>query len=199
MRHGWSYIYERDPVSSRFLELVDHFALDGISLAEPATGRVIKLSSVGEQISSSKEDILSESLNSPIVNFNLYLAPSENLFCSMAKLDNKVVREGYSLDGKTDEQSARIIKDLTQLFCRRAANHGAFGFVADKFAGLYGDFHWDDFFLGTITSPPEWPLVLGISPEFAKSRDIPDYLYSREIGENWILFRRNSEADWAGG
>jgi hypothetical protein len=190
MRHGWIYIYELAPASSRIEELVDHLAFDGFSLAEPASGRVIRLSDVGEQILSSKQDILSESRNSSVVNFNLYIAPSDNLFCSLEKLDNEVVREGYSLDGKTDEQSVRIANDLTELFCRRAANRTAFGFVIDKFAGLHRDFQWDDFFLGTATSPPEWPLVLGISPGFVKLRDIPDSLYSHETGENWVLFRR---------
>ena len=119
MRHGWGYIYELPPICSRFEELADHFALDGISLADPGTGRVIRLSSVGEQISSSRQDILNECRKSHNVSFNLYLAASDNLFCSIEKLNSETVREELKPDGKTQHyESERIIKNLTELSAR---------------------------------------------------------------------------------
>src|SRR6266850_5728582 len=137
MRHGWVYIYESPPASERFEELVDHFALDGISLTNPGTGRAISLSPIGEQILTTREGILKELTERKEVPFNFYLDSTTNLFCSIDKLNDKVLREGYSLDGKTEQESERVIKSLTDLFCKRAENRVAFGLVVDKYAGLH--------------------------------------------------------------
>lgn len=191
MRHGWVYIYESPPALTRFEELAEHFALNGISLAEPGSGRVLRLSSIGEQIPSSREDIARELANSSQVYFNFYLAPSDNIFCSIVTLKNEIVREGYSLDGKTEEQSFRVIRNLTELFVQRAKKRDAFCLVADRFAELYGDFHWDDFAVGDTPYPPEWPLVLGFSKNFAKRGVVPYGLYRREEGADYLLFQRD--------
>jgi len=192
MRHGWVYLYEFPPAPTRFQELVDQLSLDGISLADPGTGQVIRLSPTGEQISSSKQDILRECANSSDVSFNLYIAPSDHLFASIFKLSDEILREGYSLDGKAEEQSQRVIKNLTQLFSNRAENRVAFGFVADEYAELHRDFHWDDFFAGTTDSPPEWPSIIGCSTNFAKVGLIPESLYSRNVAHTHILFNRRA-------
>jgi hypothetical protein len=189
MRHGWAYIYECPTALQRCEELLDHFSRDGVCLAEPTTGRVIRLSPVGEQIPSSKEDILKESACSPEVRFNLYLAPSTNIFCSIETISNEILRESYALDGKTDEESQRVIKNVAALFSIRARRGNAFGFAVDKYAELHADFHWDDFFVGDADVPPEWPLLLGCSKDFPKLNLIPDQLYIREEGQNFILFR----------
>ena len=155
MRHGWAYIYESPPASSRFDELVDHLTLDGITLADPGTGRVIRVSLVGDQIVSSREEIRAECVATQTVNFNFYLAASDNVFCSLNKIQPEVLRESFALDGKTEEQSLRVTQDLIQLFSRRAAKGSAFGFVADRYAELHQHFHWDDFFVGKECTPPE--------------------------------------------
>ena len=116
------------PAPIRFEELVDQLRHNGISLADPGTGRVIRLSTTGEQILSSREDIIGELANATEVSFNLYFAPSDNVFCSIRKLNDETLREGYSLDGKTEEESQHIIENLTRLFCKRAENGAAFGF-----------------------------------------------------------------------
>jgi hypothetical protein len=191
MRHGWIYVYESTPALARFEELVEHFALNGISLAEPGSGRVLRLSSVGEQIPSSREDIARELANSAEVYFNFYLAPSDNLFCSIVTLKNEIVREGYSLDGKTEEQSFRVIKELTQLFVQRAKKHTVSCIVADRVAELHRDFHWDDFVVGDAVLPAEWPLLLGFSKTFAKKCMVPDSLYHREEGTDYVLLQKD--------
>jgi hypothetical protein len=151
----------------------------------------LRLSPVGDQILSSREDILKECATSEAVYFNLYLAPSDNLFCSLERLNDEVLREGYSLDGKNEEQSLRVIENLIRLFSQRAAKHVAFGLVADRYAELHRDFHWDDFFVGSERKPPEWPLVMGFSSNFPKLKVIPDGLYGRTApGANCVLFRK---------
>jgi len=190
MRHGWAYIYESPPASSRFDELVEHFALDGITLADPGTAKVTRVSPVGDQILSSRDDIRAECVTSQTVNFNFYLAASDNVFCSIDKIQAEVVREGFALDGKTEEQSFRIIQNLIQLFSRRVAKRLAFGFVADRYAELHQHFHWDDFFVEKNCKPPEWPIVLGCSDSFSKLNDVPEDLYTRtQPGPNCNLFR----------
>lgn len=151
---------------------------------------MIRLSPTGEQISSSRQDIIRECANATEVSFNLYLAPSDNLFCSIRKLNDEVVREGYNLDGKTEEESQRVSKNLTRFFCKRVENRVAFGLVVDKYAGLRRDFHWDDFFVGGTNSPPDWPMLIGCSTSFAKISLVPDSLYVREAAGDCILFRR---------
>lgn len=191
MRHGWIYVYGSPPASSRFDELVDHFALNGITLIEPATGKVLRVSPVGDPIPSSREGIRAECVNSQHVNFNFYLAPSDNVFCSIQQVRPDVVRESFSLDGKTEEQSVRVVEDLVQLFCRRANKGLAFGFVADRYAELHQHFHWDDFFIGEKSTPPEWPLVLGCADVFAKQTVIPNELYGQtRVEPNCTLFRK---------
>ena len=191
MRHGWAYIYESPPASSRFDELVDHLTLDGITLADPGTGRVIRVSLVGDQIVSSREEIRAECVATQTVNFNFYLAASDNVFCSLNKIQPEVLRESFALDGKTEEQSLRVTQDLIQLFSRRAAKGSAFGFVADRYAELHQHFHWDDFFVGKECTPPEWPIVLGCSDNFSKLKVIPNDLYTRtQVGPNCNLFRK---------
>jgi len=184
-------MYGGPPASSRFDELVDHFALDGITLMEPGTGKVLRVSPVGDQIPSSREDIRAKCVNSQHVNFNFYLAPSDSVFCSIEQVRPDVVCESFSLDGKTEEQSLRVVEDLVQLFCRRAKKGLAFGFVADRYAELHQHFHWHDFFIGEESRPPEWLLVLGCADVFAKRTVIPSDLYSQtRIDQNCTLFRK---------
>jgi hypothetical protein len=155
------------------------------------TGTVTRVSPVGDQVSSSRDDIRAECVASQKVDFNFYLAPSDNVFCSIEKIQPEVVRESFGLDGKTEEQSLRLIEDLIQLFIRRAAKGSAFGFVADRYAELHQHFHWDDFFVGTKRTPPEWPIVLGCSDNSSKLKVIPIDLYTRtQVGTNCSLFRR---------
>lgn len=190
MRHGWVYIYESPPASTRCEELLDRLARQGISLADPGTGQVVRLSAIGEQISSSRQDILRESANSAKVSFNLYLAPSDNLYCSIEKLSNELCREGYSLDGKTELQSSSVIESLLHLFAMRAEDATAFALVADRYAELHRDFHWDDFVIGSAAAPPEWPIVLAFSRSFEKIGAVPRQTYSVEEFPQYILFRK---------
>ena len=183
-------MYESEPASSRFDELVDHFALDGITLTEPATGKIFRISAMGEAILSSREDIRVQCVTSQKVNFNLYLGPSDNLLCSIEQIQPDVMREGFFFDGKTEEQSFRIIEDLIHLFSHGAEKGLAFGFVADRYAELHKDFHWDDFFIGNGT-PPEWPIVIGCFDSFSKVSTIPNDIYARSrVAPNCNLFRR---------
>lgn len=191
VRHGWAYIYESPSASSRLDELVDHFALDGITLDDPATGIVSRVSPAGDQIPSSREDIRAQCVASQKVSFNFYLAPSDNVFCSIEEVQADVVRESFALDGKTEEQSFRVIEDLIQLFSERVAKGLAFGFVADRYAELHQHFHWDDFFIGKKHTPLEWPIVLGCSDNFPKLKVIPTDLYTcTQTGPNCNLFRK---------
>lgn len=191
MRYGWAYIYGSPPASSRFDELVEQFALDGITLGNPPTGAVWRISPVGDQIPSSREDIRAESIASSKVCFDFFIAPSDNIFCSIEKINAEVVRESFSLGAKSEEESFRIIENLIQLFSRRAANELAFGFVVDRWAELHRDFHWDDFFVGVERTPPEWPIVLGCSDNFSKFRVIPLDLYTRtQQAPNCNVFRK---------
>jgi len=188
-------MYGGPPASSRFDELVDHFAMDGITLAEPSTGKVLRVSPVGDPIQSSREDIRAECVNSQEVAFNFYLAPSDNVFCSIRTVRSNVVRESFSLDGKTEEQSLHVIENLATLFCRRTEQRSAFGFVADRHAELHRDFHWDDFFIGETSRPPEWPLVLGCADGFVKRTAVPSGSYSQtRLEPNCILFHKTEVA-----
>jgi hypothetical protein len=189
VRHGWAYIYGVPPTSSRFDELVDHFAHDGITLANPANGEVTRVSPVGDPIPSSREDIRQECGASQVVRFNLYIGPSDNIFCSIQKIKAKIVREAFDLSAKCEEESFRIIRSLAQLFSTRAEKGLAFGFVVDRYAELHQRFHWDDFFVGWNRKPPEWPVVWGCSDDFRKlAKVVPTDLYSCEQGLNRNIF-----------
>jgi len=193
MRHGWIYSYESPPAEERCEELLDYFATRGISLAEPESGRVIRLSGLGEQISSSKEDILSHCKTDQDLSFNVYLGPSDNIFCAFHKINADLVRESYSLDGKTEQQSIFVIKILADLFAIRAKNRLAIAFVADKYAELHPNFHWDDFILGA-TTPHEWPIAMAFSKSFKRLSNVPSGYQARDSGTH-ILFTSDT-VDW---
>ena len=189
MRHGWPYIYGVPPASSRFDELVDHLDHDGITLGNPPTGKVTRVSQVGAPIPSSREDIRQECDAAKVVCFNFYIAPSDNIFCSIKKSKPKIVCEALDLSAKNEEESFRIIRSLAQLFSQRAEKGLAFGFVADRYAELHQRFHWDDFFLAWKRNPPEWPVVWGCSEDFRKLAKVaPTDLYSREQGPKHTIF-----------
>ncbi|MBS1839944.1 MAG: hypothetical protein JSS69_07460 [Acidobacteria bacterium] len=172
MRHGWVYIYGSPPVEARFKEIVEILSKKGIFLERPGSGEVARVSTEGERIVSSEQDILKELQASHDVPIQLYLDESTGIFCSIEKLGPDVIRESYSLDGKTEEESLDVIQSLIELFSYRAKHATAFAIVVDKFAELHRDFHWDDFVLGN-TVPPEWPMFLGFSKNFHIPKNLP--------------------------
>lgn len=170
MRHGLSYIYEYCPAEARFEEIVEIVSQGGISLERPGNGEIARFSGQGDRIRSSKQDILRELRESKIVRTQLWLDAITDVFCSIEELGSDVVRESYSLDGKTEQESLYVISSLIKLFAYRAQHGTAFAMVVDRFADLRQDFHWDDFILGT-TKPPELPMFLGLSKDFARIKD----------------------------
>jgi hypothetical protein len=146
VRHGLAYIYGAPPTSLRFDELVDHFAQDGITLENPSTGEVIRVSPVGEPIPTSREDIRLECVAANMVRFNFYIGPSTNIFCAIEEIKPKVVRETFDLSGKTQQESLRAIRSLAQLFAKRTEKGLSFGFVADRYAELHQRFSLGRFF-----------------------------------------------------
>ena len=145
----------------------------GIFLGNPPLREVWRLSPIGDTIPSSYQDILRQCQTSSEVPFLLWLSKDHDVFCSIHKLNAAVVRESYSLHAQTEQESMRVIRCAAQLFGKRAERGAAFAFVADRYAELRSDFHWDDFIVGTATKPPEWPMYLGFSKGFNKSRLIP--------------------------
>ncbi len=190
MRHGWIYIYEIPPPTARFDELIQHLESRRLSLPYPATGTVIRLSPVGDQIMTTKEELRNRFNDSSEVPFNFYLNSSTNVFCSFDEISKATWREGYSLDGKNEKESHFVIDTLADLFRQRAERATAFAFVADMYAELHRDFHWDDFVLGNISLPPEWPMLLGFSKSFEKAHAVPRRLYGVEDLPQCIMFRK---------
>src|SRR6266704_5025146 len=188
MRHGWIYIYEIPPATARFDELAEFLELRGLSLAYPPSGSVIRLSPVGDQIMTSKEELRDRFRDSSEVAFNFYLDSSTNVFCSFDRLDEATWREGYSLDGKNEEQCSLVIDTIVDLFRKRAQQNSAFAFIADRYAELHRHCHWDDFVLGNAPSPPEWPLLLGFSRSFEKISAVPRQMYNAEEHSQYVLF-----------
>src|ERR1700722_9531297 len=186
MRHGWIYLYEEPPAEKRCEEFLDHFGSRGISLAEPESGRVIRLSDEGKQVLSSREDILNHCKTDDDVFFNVYFGPSDNIFCAFHKINAGLLRESFNLDGKTESQSISIITILASLFATHAENGLALAFIADRYAELHRDFHWDDFVLGA-TTPPEWPLCMGFLKSFARLTDVPSSYHRVDKG-NFVMF-----------
>jgi len=191
MRHGWVYIYENAPATERLDELLSFLKRRGLSLAHPPTGRIIRLSKIGEQITSTEQDMRAQLAKSEELAFNFYIdSDSTNVVCSIHKLDNAIVREGYSLDGKTEDESKFVINILLEFFREQLQRETEIAFVADQYAELHQTFHWDDFILGDQDEPPEWPLALGLPADSGKTSRIPNALYLCENAKNFILYRR---------
>src|SRR5947208_2079108 len=88
MRHGWVYIYEIAPATERLAELVGFIGRRGLSLAHPPTGRIIRLSKTGDQITSTEQQLRDQLSKSEQLAFNFYIDSSTNVVCSIQKLDN---------------------------------------------------------------------------------------------------------------
>jgi hypothetical protein len=185
MRHGWVYIYEIPPAEARFEELMT-LAQNGITLARPGSAEIARLSAHGDRIVCSKQDIFREIEKSNYVSVQLYLDASTGLLCLIEKLGPDLVRESYSLDGKTERESLHVIRSVIQLFSYRAERGIAFAVVVDRHADLHRDFHWDDFVLGT-SKPPEWPMFLGFSKNFRRLKDLPQSYQTVDKGTYLLL------------
>src|SRR5262249_55007300 len=134
MRHGLLYIYELPPADLRFDEVVEHFEREGMSLAYPPTGGVLRVSHNGEDMKTTEDGIRKRLTNAEITLFKYYMDSQTSVFCSFDRYDKTTWRETHDLSGKTKPQSLALINSLEKLFAQRAEEGKAFAFVVDEFA-----------------------------------------------------------------
>ena len=89
--------------TERFDEIVTHLASSGISLRDPVSRKIFRCSRWRE-LATTQKAIKQHLAESRWTAFNLYLAPSTHLFCTIDKLKDGIVRENYDL---SDRRSLR--------------------------------------------------------------------------------------------
>ena len=138
-----------------------------------------------------REELRDRFTNSSQVGFIFYLNSATSVVSCWDKLDKGIWREGYSLDGNSEQESRLVINMLADLFRQRASRGTAFAFVADEHAELHRDFHWDDFVIGD-TVPPEWPMQIGLSRDSLQVDKIPTEIYNVERSDAYTLFQKKA-------
>src|SRR5262249_15681849 len=104
MRHGLLYIYELPPADLRFDGLVQHLEREGLSLAYPPTGNVLRVSDNSEDIKTTEDGIRQRLRNSRITLFKYYMDFQTSVFCSFDRFDKTAWREAHDLSGKTEPE-----------------------------------------------------------------------------------------------
>lgn len=193
MRHGWAYIYGIPPGTARFQEISEILPRFGITLERPATNEIARIGPEGERIVCAKSDIVQELGRPTEVAFQLWVDFQTDVFCAIEELEGGFVRESFGLDGKTIEESIQVVAALMQLFELNTKSASSFAFVVDESAGLHRDFHWDDFVVGGVSVPPEWPLVLGFSKGHPLQQLVQKGHYSVDETKDYVLFRKRTE------
>ena len=142
MSDRFAYLYE--PAGKFNLRtLVDEFSSKGITLANPANGRITALSGDGDQIDITLDTLETAVAKHDPLTFQFWMPGHADVSCRIRNLgDNRVVEE-YSLVGLNPEERDRVLSALTERFKSKAAQEDYLFFVADR-EGYTFELDWDE-------------------------------------------------------
>lgn len=160
MSDRFAYLY--GPVDRfNFRALLNYLSSTGITLSNPANGRVTALTPDGDQ-SDVTLDILSAAVSSQEpITFQLWMPDHADVCCRIRYLtDNRLVEE-YSLVGLHPEERSHVLNVLVERFRSKAEHESDLFFVGDP-EGYSIDVDWDKLALTGKYEPKVCPDFLGI-------------------------------------
>ena len=163
MMHRFAYLY--GPVDSFDLRaLLNYFSSSGITLSNPANGRITALTSDGEQADITL-DMLSAAVSSQDpITFQLWMPNHADVCCRIRYLtDNRLVEE-YTLVGFHPNERSHVLNVLVERFRSKAQHERQLFFVGDP-EGYSIDVDWDKLALTGKYEPRVCPDFLGIPIE----------------------------------
>jgi len=179
-----AYIYVKRPASTSFDELVKDFESCGLTLVNPASGRITAISETGDQVEVSRNWLASKIGSAETVGFQWWFDQSTDLYCRFRFTPDVLVEE-YALDG-LGEKLTSVKEVLIGRFRKLVRNNSARGLVLDT-SGVTEGYDWDDFFLGRSNLAIELPDVLGIERSDADRIEIETNQLAVEQLENGML------------
>lgn len=111
--------------------LIDEFAARGITLRNPANGRMTALTEEGDQIDSTLGVLERAVANHDPLNFQFWMPNHTDVFSSFRYLNDGRILEDYCLVGLNPSERNVVLDALVERFKSKAANDNNLFFVGD--------------------------------------------------------------------
>jgi len=161
MSDRFAYLYEHaNKFNLRILS--DEFSSRGISLANPANGRITALSEDGDQIDITLDGLEAAITTHDPLTFQFWMPGHADVCCRFRYLSDDRLVEQYWLEGLSGEERARILTALTERFKSKAGQEDDLFLVADS-EGYTFELDWDSLSLKGKYEFSLCPNILGIS------------------------------------
>jgi len=140
---------------------VDEFSSKGITLANPANGRITALSGDGDQIDITVDTLETAVANHDPLTFQFWMPGHADVCCRIRHLGENRIVEEYSLVGLNPEERDRVLSALFERFKSKTAEGDNLFFVADL-EGYTVEVNWDGLSVAGKYELAICPDVLGI-------------------------------------
>ena len=202
MRWRWAYLFENTATFSMD-DLVSDIESAGITLANPDSGRITRLTAdglplaptnpdSGNQISSSQAELASLVNSGHDVPFQWWLDSGRDIFCSIHRISAETLAELYDLGGLSTEEVVRLFEALLAHFLTGVESGSSQGLIFDP-KGVNEDFDWKEYFLNPSDRPRSLPEFALLPSTLADRFKIyPDIHLIEHLGPYTLVTERNS-------
>lgn len=141
MSDRFAYLYE---AAGKFSlgRLIEDFASRGITLKNPANGRVTALSEDGDQVDITLEILETAVAKHEPLTFQFWMPGHADVCCRFRYLGESRLVEEYWLDGLSSEEMDRVLSTLSERFNSKATEEDNLFFVVDR-EGYTFELDWD--------------------------------------------------------
>ena len=190
MRHRFAYLY--GPVETFDLRaLLNDLSLNGITLSNPANGRVTALTPDGDQVDVTLDFLSAAVSSADPITFQVWMPNHADVCCRIRYLAANRLVEEYGFVGLDQNERSQVLNTLVERFSTKALQEQHLFFVGDP-EGYSIDVNWDELAVTGNYESKLCPDFLGIPlqrlVEFERCR--ASSYKSTLIGEYLIL--RNS-------
>lgn len=160
MRHRFAYLYE--PVETFNLRgLLNDLSLNGITLSNPANGRVTALTPDGDQVDVTLDLLAAAVSSADPITFQLWMPNHADVCCRVRYLSGNRLVEEYGFVGLDQIERSHVLNALVNRFSTKASQGQALFFVGDP-EGYSIDVDWDELAVAGKYEPEICPNFLGI-------------------------------------
>jgi hypothetical protein len=192
MSRGFAFIAELYSGFS-LTELVESFETIGVRLKNQSSQRITKLSSIGEQIFISEDELCKIIKGYLRVTFQFWLSDDTDICCTFQRLSDNVALHIYSFDGLDRSEIARMRQWTIGLFKKKACHGNAVLFIVDLW-GITQDYEWQEFLEEKGKIPVSLPEIIGVSNTMLAK--LPDMsMYEPYIISDSTLFISREDLD----
>ena len=192
MGYGFCYIAQRCDGGLRISDLTDSLGRIGVRLVNPSNGVVTRLSEVGDQIVTTREEIADLLAGQSSLTVQFWFDAGVDLCGSYRRLPEGVCVHAYSLDGKDPDQRRLLEKWTADYFRMHALRNTALLAVFDS-TEVTGKFDWDSFIANGGGLPGAWPELLGLRSSSMPPGSLAPPGYTSESIDGYYLFTRCTE------